>query len=227
MSEVHESLTEDSFDLMEYLTSGTIAKRQVTIYNDPEAGDLLVSTLERLAELGWSEDDEQGGEPVDGPLSDADDEPDPEVAELLEVAQEAQERLEASKSVWTVRALSEEEAEATFEAVPLPKMPMPPKDNSPEKDRLKFARQAQEYGSAKVESDRKRKLLQVAAAVVSVERGGRSVDSVSVEMLEALRTRPQGEQWIDKLAAALNEAQKSDPDVPRPTSLGRSTNIPG
>lgn len=217
MSDAHESLTEDSFDLMEYLTSGTVARRKVTIYNDPEAGDLLVTTLDRLKELGWSEEVESDSDPSDGPLDEADDEPTPEIAELLEIAQDAQDRLESSKSVWTVRALSEDEAEATYEAVPLPKLPMPPKDNAPEKDRLKFNRQAQEYGKQKVQSDNLRKLHQIAAAVTEVRHGDRVVDSVSVEVLEALRKRPQGENWVDKLYAALNEAQKSDPDVPRPS----------
>lgn len=217
MSDAHESLTEDSFDLMEYLTSGTVARREVVIYNDPEAGELLVSTLKRLKELGWSDDADVDAEPTDGPLDEADDEVTPEIAELLEIAQDAQARLERSRSVWTVRALSEDESDATFEAVPLPKLPIPPKDNAPEKDRLRFNRQAQEYGKQKVEGDRLRKLHQISVAVTEVRHGDRVVGSVSVGVLEALRKRPQGENWVDKLYAALNEAQKSDPDVPRPS----------
>lgn len=225
MSDAHESLTEDSFDLLEYLSTGTVARRQVVIYADVEAGDLLVSTLDQLRALGWDEEQDPGdSEPSDGPLSDADDEPSPEVAELLQVAEAAQERLEASRSVWTVRALSDEEREEALSLVPEPKLPLPPKDNAPEQLREKFAKRAQQYGIDKVEADRKRKVVRLAMAIESIERPGvGAVSSVTVETLEALRSKPHGSQWIAKLAAALDDAQNSDPSVPRPTSLGRST----
>lgn len=217
-----KNLTEDAFDLLEYITSGTVARRQVTIYNDPEAGEALAKILERLDELGWSEDPEPGDDrPQDGPLSG--DPAQDEIDELLAEAQELQARLEASKSVWTVRALSEEEVERAFDEVPLPKTPRPPKDTAPKKEFDLFHDRAEKWGKDKTEADRERKLALISAAIVTVETPRGSVDSASRDVLRALRSKPQGQQWIDRLYKAVDDAQGSEVDVPRPTSHGRST----
>ena len=41
-------VTEDAFDFLEWLESGTIARRQVVIYNDHEAFEVFVKVDERL-----------------------------------------------------------------------------------------------------------------------------------------------------------------------------------
>lgn len=217
-----ENLTEDSFDLLSYIQSGTVARRQVTIYNDPEAGDQLMRLLDELRELGWSEDAEPDPDKVkDGPLSGSPNQS--EIDDLLEQAEAAQARLEVSKSVWTVRALSPDEIEATFDVVPVPSMPTPPKDGVAQPIRDKYAQKFERYMKTKTQAEADRRLAIIATAVVSVETPRGAVDSVSLDTLKALRAKPQGQQWADRLYQAVEDAQGSDVDVPRPTSLGRST----
>lgn len=221
-----ENLTEDAFDLLDYIQSGTVSTRQVVIYADNEAGRELSEAVAALQELGVDPDDPYGlqdgdQKPQDGPL---DESSSPEVDALVVRAEAAQERLEASKSTWTVRAISEDEIRAAMKSVEKPKAPTPPKDGAPEALREKYMARLQAYREGLEQAKADEELAMTAVAVTGVETPRGSTDTASVETLRALRSRPGGKTWTDKLWAAVNDAQTADPAVPGFSSHGRSTN---
>lgn len=210
-------VTEDTFDLMDWIESGTVARRQVTIHNNPALADEFTALEERLAEAEKAAKDAGG----DGPMSEGDPrEP------ILSAMEELWARWDASKAIWTVRALSQEDVEATFDAetgIPSPKAPLPPPEKAGERARERYLTAMQDFGVAKATADRDRRLHLIAAAVVSVETSRGIVERVTVDQLRALRDRPHGEQWVAKLYAAVEAATQGDVEVPRPTSPVRST----
>lgn len=211
------------FDLLDYIKSGTIAKREVALYADERAGEELVALIAQLKDLGWSEEgqDEKATRPKDGPLDATSDETD--IADLLEKARSAQERLDSSKSVWTVQAISPEVADAALESIKDPKAPIPPKEGAAERVKEAYQDRYVEYRKGCDVAERDRRLVLLSEAIISVETPNGTSSGVSIDHLKALRQRAGGQKWIDKLWSGLNEAQSEDPDVPRPTWLARST----
>lgn len=218
----------ETFDLMDWIESGTIGRRQVTIYNDVAAGDRLVEIDERLTELGYGGDADPE---ADGPLAGSST---PEVTALLAEAEQVRERLADSKSVWTVRALAEDEVEDTFDpdkgGVPEPKLPIPPPEKAGRKAQEDWVDRVNAHRKAVAAAEAERRLRMIAAAVIAVEtsRGRVERDAgddpiMSVDQLRSLRSRPHGGQWIARLYEAVDAATEGDVEVPRPTSPGRST----
>ncbi|WP_344250964.1 hypothetical protein, partial [Isoptericola hypogeus] len=126
------------------------------------------------------------------------------------------------KAVWTVRAVSRDEVHASYEELPDPKMPVPPKDGAAQRLHDEFGNRVQEYTRAKAKADEDRKLVLLAVAVVGIETSRGNTDYVTVEQLRALRSRPHGQQWITLLYGAMEAATENDVEIPRPTSNGRS-----
>lgn len=211
-------VTDETFDLLDWIESGTVARRQVTIYNDAALAERLRVLTERLAEAE-KKVEQTGG---DAPLDEVD-----EVAELTAQIEALYPEWEASKAVWTVRALSQDDVMATFDAVPEPKRPVPPLEKAGQKAQERFAEQVSAWRREVRDADRERRLHMVAIAVESVETARGTAEGVTVETLRKLRDRPHGEQWLTRLYEAVSEATEGDADVPRPTSPGRSTSIPG
>lgn len=232
-TEEHENITAEAFDLMAWIQSGTVATRQVTIYNNPA----LAAEYEALeAEMKAAEQDieDAGG---DAPMSARDPREDirARMADLYA-------RWEASKSVWTLRALSDDDIEATYSeqgGVPSPKQPVPPLPQAGKKALEDHAEKITKWAKAVHEADRERTLHIIAAAVTSVETALGTADSATVEQVRALRDRPHGPQWVGlipsgrgqritgKLAMAVMAATEGDVEVPRPTSPERSTTTQG
>jgi hypothetical protein len=229
VSEHDETITPDDFDLMAWIVSGTVATRTVEIHNNPALAEEF-DALE--AEMKAAERDVAAlGE--DRPMSWTD--PRPEIEDRMA---ELWERWEASKTTWTVRALSHDEIEATFDAVPSPKQPVAPLPAAGKKAAEDHAEKMSKWARALHEADRERTLHIIAAAVTSVESVRGRADSVTVEALRALRDRPHGDAWVGhipstkgarmsgKLASAVMAATEGDVAVPRPTSPVRSTTTP-
>jgi hypothetical protein len=243
-TEPDDTITPETFDLMAWIESGTVATRQTTIHNNPA----LVAESEALeAEMVAAEEAVKaaGG---DSPMG-ATDPRDAIRARMDGVFK----RWEASKTVWTVRALSHDDIEDAFDAgrggVEHPKQPTPPAPTAPEKARERYAERLAAWGKAVAEADRERTLHMIALAVTAIENNRGSIERetgddpiVTVEALRALRDRPHGEQWVGvipsgtggrgqrvtgKLARAIMEATEGDQEVPRPTLPGNSTSNPG
>lgn len=224
MTTTPESTIPTDFDLLDYINSGSIATRQVVLYADEQSGRDLARILDELAILGWSEVDAPAGgsRPRDEPLSGQSS----EVEDLLVQAYAAQERLDASRSVWTVQALSTDTSTRIIDAHPLPKPPTPPKESAGERERERYQDRWLAYRETADKVQREQRYALLARAVVTVETPHGTAEGVTIAQLHAIDARPGGQKWIDKLWAALDEAQAEDPDVPRPTWLGRSTNSP-
>ncbi len=209
-------VTEDAFDFLEWLESGTIARRQVVIFNDHQAFEAFVKVDERLAELGHDDRAETDqGKAKDAPLGG--DPNQVEIDALLDERAALLARMDASKATWTVRAISQPEVESTFEVVPVPKRPMPPKDSAPQAVQDKFQERAQAWFLAQARAEDDRKLATLAIAVVGVETARGSVDSVSFDQLKAMRSRPHGAQWIERLREAVDAATSEDVAPPVPS----------
>jgi len=237
----HEDITPETFDLMAWIESGTVATRQVTIHNDLA----LAVEFEALEAEYAAAEKAAAAASEDGPLS----APDPRSGIEARMT-DLYARWEASASTWTVRALAHEDVEATFDAdkggVGHPKQPTPPAANAPEKLRERYAERLMDWARAVSEADRERTLHFIAAAVTAIEtpkgRIERESDGdpiVTVDALRVLRDRPHGDQWVGVipttagqkitglLALAVMKATESDVDVPRPSLPGRSTTLPG
>lgn len=217
-TEPTDGINEAEFDLMDWIESGTVARRQVVIHNNPALADQFAELEAQLAAAEKNTKDAG----ADGPLSEADPR-----EEILADMEALWEKWEASKAVWTVRAVSQDDVEASFDeergGVHAPKAPMPPPEKAGERARERFMGAVHLFNVAKAKADRDRKLCIISTAVVSVETPRGIATSVSVEQLRALRDRPHGEQWIDKLYAGVNAATAGDVEIPRPTSPERST----
>lgn len=232
-TEEHENITPEAFDLMAWIQSGTVATRQVTIYNNPA----LAAEYEALeAEMKAAEKavEDAGG---DAPMSAK--EPREDIRARMD---DLYARWEASKSVWTVRALSDDDIEATYAeigGVPSPKQPVPPLPQAGKKALEDHGEKVTKWAKAVHKADRERTLHIIAVAVTSVETAIGTADSATVEQVRSLRDRPHGPQWVGlipsgrgqritgKLATAVMAATEADVEVPRPTSPERSTNTRG
>ncbi|GAA1992925.1 hypothetical protein GCM10009718_33310 [Isoptericola halotolerans] len=214
-------VTED-FDLLAFVETGTIATREVVIYTDHEAARRC---QEIEAALDALDDDGPDDRKQDAPLGAESDET--RRAELEAEAEQWLERLQASKMTWTVRALSNDEIKASFDVVAAPKMPVPPKEGVAQAIKDRWHERVEEYGRKKAEADEDRNLVLVANAVVGIETPAGSTGSVTVEQLKALRSKPHGQQWIDRLYTAVDAATSDEVEPPVPTSPGRSTSSRG
>ena len=220
-----ESITEDAFDLLDWINTGTVARRQVVIYTDHEAYAQAVRITDRLAELGWTERDDD--RPQDGPLSEGIGPDDDEVAALEAELESWSARLDKSRMTWTVRAVSKDEITAAADANPEPKMPPPPKDGAPAAVQERWMERVQAYNRAKRVRDEVVNLAVVAAAVVSIETPAGTQDGVTVDQLRALQGRPHGAQWVERLYKAVEQATDENVAPPVPTSPARFTSTRG
>ena len=236
-----ETIAAEDFDLMAWIASGTVATRTVDIFNRPD----MIAEYEALeAEYTAAEKAAvQAGN--DAPMSAVD--PRPGVEARME---EWWERWDASKATWTVRALSHDEIEATFEAkdggIASPPQPVAPLPQAGKKAQEDYSEKVTKWARAVHEADRERTLHLISAAITAVEstRGRLERDPghppiVTVEALRQLRDRPHGDTWVGmipsgkgqrvtgKLATAVMAATEGDVAVPRPTSPGRSTTTQG
>lgn len=230
-TDIETALPEDAadFDLMTWLESGTIGRTTVVTYNDVAAGKRLAEIDARLDELGYADDeaekDAAAAFPKDEPLS-ATADVDVEVEQLLAEAEVLLPRHEASKMVWHLRAVSAEEIDAAHDKYEVPRPPSDPGPNASPQQREKFGTKALAYGRARTEYDRNVRLEITATAAEHVETPAGSQE-VTVALLRRLRGRPHGQEWLDRLYKAADDATKDDAEPPRPTSPGSSTRIRG
>jgi hypothetical protein len=221
------NLPEDpaDFDLIAFFNTGTIGRTTVVTYNDHEAWKRMVEIDARLEELGVSDEGDSPAFPKDEPLS-AINEDQAEVDALLAEVAELEGRRDASKMTWHVRAISDEE---TKEARRQHKAPVPPTDpgaNASPQQREKFNAKVLQYSQAREDWLETVKLEQIAVGVEHVETSHGQHD-VTVATLRALKKRPHGQQWLDRLYQAISDALQEDVDPPRPTSPGRFINARG
>jgi len=212
-----ETIAED-FNLLDWIKTGTIAKREVTIYIDHDAATEYADVLKEIAKIDPDDLDIDG----DVPLGHAD----PAVLRLEELRDRQailEDALRDARMVWTVRAVSRDEIDAVFEAVPAPRPPLPAKENLNAAAQEKFLARVEGYNKAKAKCDEERQLRLLAVSVMSIETRKGIKDSVSLDELKALRGRPHGQQWITLLTQAMDAATGAEAAPPVPTLPGDST----
>ena len=193
----------NDFDLIAFLDTGTVATRDVRIYIDHESFGAHRTVLADIARLRA----EYGEHLPSSGVVDAD---------LEAKAVELEERLRASEIVWTVRAASRDEYQAAFKSVKRPKHPNAPKDKAPQPIVDAYHAKVEEYALAKLEADETFKVTLLAEVVIAVKTPAGCSDGITVDELQSLRSRPHGQQWIDLLWAAFNEAsdERAEPPIP-------------
>lgn len=243
--------TDDEFaglDILDWIQSGTVARRTVTIYNDPALADEM-ERLDAEYQKALIEEDAAAGERT---VSER-----PHSEELLEQMQDVYDRWQASKAEWTVEALSPDTINEVTDLVPNeprpvgPQPPAEPKDESrsgnPEKRAL--YKQAMEYYQADLAAFEvahqewsegpyqdwlraqaavtdERNLHLIAAAVISVVTPRGTASEVSVDALRAWKAKPHGKQNLSRLLEAVDDITLNEVQVPSPKSLRGSANSP-
>lgn len=206
-------IPEDDFNLDEWLSTGTLARRAVPIYNDPSLAaefDVLAQRLSELEAMTKGEESSVG-----------------ESAEITEVYEQmvaVHERWEASKATWTVRALTEDEVKAITDEHPDPEVPevlRAKRQPGTVWDDVQRA-EGQAFIAAREEAITERNLAMIALAVVEVATSRGSTSTVTVEQVRRLQGRPHGKQQVTRLIEAVTSATTGDIEIPRPTLPGRS-----
>lgn len=208
-------LSEDDFDLDEWLSTGTLARRAVEIFNDPALAAEYDVLAIRLAEAQSAEpQDEEASVGGGGAVED-----------ILTEMRALHEKWQASKATWTVRALTEDEVAGLTEQHPDPEIPAilagdKPEPGTPEHE-ARLA-EGQRYLAEREKASTERYLAMIALAVVEVATPRGTAKNVTLEQVRRLRTRPHGKAQTQRLIDAIVSATNGDVDVPRPTSPGRS-----
>ena len=197
--------------LDDWIETGTTATEQVTIYADRALAGQFTAMERRLAALGESTGD------GDDPLDDGG-----EAARIHAAMEDLYQRWEASKAVWTVRALSDQEVQDIYSAHQVPKTPAAPPEDAPAEAKRAHQGALELHLRTLKKLVDERNLAYVAAAVTRVEAAKGATTHVTVEQLRKMRARPHGASDITRLLEAVNRVTQGDVEVPRPTSPGSS-----
>lgn len=217
------SVTADVFDLDEWLSTGTLARRSIEMFNNPDLAAEYDVLAIRLEDARQRAGDAPEGE---GTLGD-----ESEVNAILAEMEELYARWQASKAVWTVRALLEQEIEAIGDEIPEPAVPDIIANPTPEAttpDTAEYAAHqaaGRAWRAAHEAVIDERSIAMLALAVVEVRAAQGVVTSVTRDQIRALRGRPHGKAQATRLLNAVSSATTGEVDVPRPTSPGRSATV--
>jgi len=184
----------------------------VTHYNDQAAYSDYLDWERRYEEAEASE------EPVEISLNEKSP-----LQKLEAEGEEILERLQASKSVWTMRALSNEELEEIDAEHPIPKAPVDPGRGADAAKLKKYREYLNgEYAQALDAAVNAQQYAVLVAAFVKMETARGSTESVTVEQLKKLNSVPHGGQLLERLAAAVKEANRSEVEISAPKSRANS-----
>lgn len=208
----------EAFDLLDWVETGTVGRREVVIYNDPA----LAAEMDRLRVEHDKASEAPDGERGVGEKSD--------VARIEAEMEAVYERWQASKAVWTVRALSQDEVQAVLDEIPSPKRPQPVKEDARKSLETRAAEQVEYEAAVEVWKNESRKVLDernlhmISAAVESVVTPKGAASSVSVDVLRAIQKRPHGTVQLGRLIGALNELTSGEVVVEAPFSQSKREN---
>lgn len=223
MSDTENYLPEDpsAFDIEGWLSTGTVVRREVPAWSDQVAARRAQEIDARLTELGVGE-----GQKGDAPLDSAGENFD-EIEALVAEAEEVADRLAASKVVFTVRGITDEEIEQVSRDVPAPKVPVgAPAKASPEQQQKAMDRIAR-YGELKKAVDEERLLRQIAMCVETVTTPTGTAHGVTPDGLRKLKGEAFGGQLLERLWNAILAARAEAVPVPGFTSPAFSTSTLG
>lgn len=213
-----------------WLETGTTVRETVTMFLDRGArreAEPLWKELDALeASLEEIENGQEHGQRALGDKSQR-SKVMAEIEALNERLEPLEQRLAASKAVWQIRPLIDDEIDEIDAALPMPKMPLPTEEQkTSEKAKKRWQGLYDQYveDAATVRVDRD--LTYLAKAIVSLETAARTVDTVSVDYLRALKKKPLGSQYINMLTEAFNKVMTLEKEPTRPFSSSSSDSVP-
>lgn len=199
-----------AFDFDEWLETGTVAQRTVILQNDRALPD-RIANLQRQQRIAQDVLERQGGEAA---VTDQD-----HLAEIERALDEEYEKWEASKEVWVVRALSDDELKSLRERHPVPDMPeVADADNlTAEEDTA-----IQEWAKACKVIREAADLDYLALAFVSLTTAKGTITSITPSQLSALAGRPGRQKDLTTLLTEAVAAVQEDVELPAPFSRATS-----
>lgn len=199
------------FDLLDWIETGTIARRTVHLYADVALLEEYHALEAALAEA----------EKADAALTDEpslDEEPRrTQVGEVLTQMEDLLGRLQATRTTWTVRALSRDEVRTITDAHPTPAIPKAPDKGAPPGAEAAHRAAMQAWTRDAERAAEARDLEYIAAAVTAVESPKGTVSHVNIDALRRMRDRPHGHHRITALVDAVNAATQADVELNRPS----------
>ncbi len=192
--------------LDQWLESGTVRTEQVNLFADQAIMDEMQQLIERREEL-------QGTPRSQRAMGEADPF---KALEREEAALWA--RYEASKSVWTVRALLPEETDAISQEFPEPMAPQMLPKVAPAKAKEAWAVERDAFIKESQRQAIERDLRHVAKATIKVVTAKGEADSVTVDQVRAMRAKEYGPDRINMLTDAIKLATRGEVEMPRPKS---------
>lgn len=221
--------TSDPF--LAWLETGTTRPEVVTLFADQEALAIVADLEKEQTKLQIQLDTmaDGGDSPVQRALG---EKPaarglEEQIAELQEQIEQTYARIDRSRSVWTLRPLTQDEVEQIDADLPLPFMPTPTQEEQTSaKAKARFEAKMRQWQSDVGEVKRQRLQRQIVKAVVSVEFPTQTVTSVTVEQLERMFEGTHGGARFRVLNAALDRAMTMREAPARPLSSTPSGSDP-
>ncbi len=197
--------------LDQWLDSGTIRTEQVNLFADQAIMAEMQKLIERRTELEESTPRGQRAMGEANPFK-----------ELEREEAALWEKYEASKSVWTVRALLPEETDAIHDEFPEPPAPQMLPKAAPAKAKEAWAVERDAFVKQSQQQAIERDLRFVATATIKVETAHGTVDAVSVEQVRAMRAKQYGPDRVRMLVEAITRSTVGEEEMPRPKSSNGS-----
>lgn len=195
----------NDFSLLDWMKTGTIATRKVPHYNDQSAySDYL--DWERRYEQAEADYAAAEGERSMG-------EKNPLVA-LNAEGEKILERLQSSKAVFTIQAISDDAIDEINERHPLPPRPVDPPPNAAPVAREKFVRKLEAYVEQVSHINVTRDLEKFELAITTIETPNGTIHGTTAEELRKFLSVPHGRTLLDKFARAFDEAMSSEVTLP-------------
>ncbi|WP_062077679.1 hypothetical protein [Demequina globuliformis] len=197
----------DELDLDDWLATGTVARVDVPIYNDPAVAAEAEALRVERAEIEAALKDDSG----EKSLTDTD--PFADIDARIEAVSEL---FEASLSTWTMGAVSGDEWDAIEDAHPREPQPTKPPVGAPAPVAKKYLEDFREWQKRDKERRLTVDIATVAASVLSVTQGDKTTTSVTAEHVRRLRSRPGGIPQFNRLLDAAIQATKGEVAPPLP-----------
>lgn len=207
---------EISFD--DWLATGTTAQVEVETYSDQAALSRYTAAAALVRDYQTMAKAKKEG--AESSITDGDD----ELQALIADAESAWEDVEASRAVWTVRALSVDEVDEIHATHPAEKMPDQPGKNSPAGARTIYEQKMKSWAADAAALQLAANAEMVAKAFISMTTAAGTVTSITGGQLLRFRSEPGHLSDFGRLVNAVAEATRDDkvPAAPfwRPNSEG-------
>lgn len=201
-----------------WLSTATTRTEEVVLFADQEAVEQLAGLYAEADEL--NAEVEKSKKPAASQRAVGEKSPaaalDARVEELQSKIDELEQQADASKSVWTLRALTRKELSelnAQFQEPPVPQLP--PKA-APAKVKEKWERDRDAWKAEALAIGEEHTLAEISLAIVKVVSAGGETDTVPVEDLRAILDAEYGDYRINMLQDAVKRASSNEKGMSRP-----------